>query len=92
VIQGNRQGESIIPVVADSFGTGGIVGSKDCYANVLLMLCETHRMIKNNCMGVSKTFPIRLAAGLLAAILIDTVLQLVWKSAVLSLPSDGSPY
>jgi drug/metabolite transporter (DMT)-like permease len=37
-------------------------------------------------------FPIRLAAGLLVAILIDTVLQLFWKSAVLSLPSDGSPW
>jgi drug/metabolite transporter (DMT)-like permease len=37
-------------------------------------------------------FPIRLAAGLLVAIMIDTVLQLFWKSAVLSLPSDGSPW
>jgi drug/metabolite transporter (DMT)-like permease len=26
------------------------------------------------------------------AILIDTALQLVWKSAVLSLPNDGSPW
>ena len=56
------------------------------------MLCETHRMIRKNCMSASKTFPIRLAAGLLVAILIDTVLQLVWKSAVLSLSSDGSPW
>lgn len=39
-----------------------------------------------------KNFPIRLAVGLSVAILIDTVLQLVWKSAVLSLPSDGSPW
>lgn len=39
-----------------------------------------------------KNFPIRLAVGLFVAILIDTVLQLVWKSAVLSLPSDGSPW
>ena len=30
--------------------------------------------------------------GLLIAISIDTVLQLVWKLAVLSLPSDGSPW
>ena len=37
-------------------------------------------------------FPTRLAAGLVVAILIDTVLQLFWKSAVLSLPSDGSPW
>ena len=47
-------------------------------------------MIRNNYM--KKNFPTRLAAGLLVAILIDTVLQLVWKSAVLSLPSDGSPW
>jgi len=43
-------------------------------------------------MSIRKNFPIRLAAGLLLAILIDTALQLVWKSAVLSLPSDGSPW
>ena len=30
--------------------------------------------------------------GLLIAILIDTALQLVWKSAVLTLPHDGSPW
>ena len=34
----------------------------------------------------------RLAVGLLIAILIDTALQLVWKSAVLTLPHDGSPW
>src|SRR5260370_18745577 len=39
-----------------------------------------------------KKFPMRLAAGLLLAILIDTALQLVWKTAVLSLPNDGSPW
>lgn len=39
-----------------------------------------------------KNFPIRLAVGLFIAILIDTVLQLAWKSAVLSLPGDGSPW
>ena len=43
-------------------------------------------------MSTRKNFPTRLAAGLLVAILIDTVLQLAWKSAVLSLPSDGSPW
>jgi drug/metabolite transporter (DMT)-like permease len=39
-----------------------------------------------------KNFPARLAVGLLVAILLDTVLQLVWKSAVLSLASNGSPW
>ena len=43
-------------------------------------------------MSVKKNFPIRLAAGLLLAILVDTALQLVWKTAVLSLPDDGSPW
>jgi drug/metabolite transporter (DMT)-like permease len=43
-------------------------------------------------MSTRKKFPIRLAAGLFVAILIDTVLQLFWKTAVLSLPSDGSPW
>jgi drug/metabolite transporter (DMT)-like permease len=43
-------------------------------------------------MSVRKKFPMRLAAGLLFAIMIDTALQLVWKSAVLSLPDDGSPW
>jgi drug/metabolite transporter (DMT)-like permease len=39
-----------------------------------------------------KKFSTRLAARLLLAILIDTALQLVWKSAVLALPHDGSPW
>jgi drug/metabolite transporter (DMT)-like permease len=43
-------------------------------------------------MRIKKHFPARLAAGLLLAILIDTALQLVWKTAVLSLPNDGSPW
>jgi drug/metabolite transporter (DMT)-like permease len=43
-------------------------------------------------MNVRKNLPARLTAGLLLAILIDTALQLVWKSAVLSLPNDGSPW
>lgn len=43
-------------------------------------------------MSVKRNFPTRLVAGLLLAILIDTALQLVWKTAVLSLPNDGSPW
>jgi drug/metabolite transporter (DMT)-like permease len=43
-------------------------------------------------MSVRKKFPIRLAGGLLMAIMIDTAVQLMWKSAVLSLPNDGSPW
>src|ERR1700730_1381272 len=49
-------------------------------------------MMKKNCMSIRKKFPARLAAGLLLAILIDTAVQLVWKSAILSLPNDGSPW
>jgi drug/metabolite transporter (DMT)-like permease len=41
-------------------------------------------------MSVRKKFPTRLAAGLFLAIVIDTALQLVWKTAALSLPDDGS--
>jgi drug/metabolite transporter (DMT)-like permease len=37
-------------------------------------------------------FPIRLAVGLLLAILIDTAVQLAWKSAILTLPDHGSPW
>jgi drug/metabolite transporter (DMT)-like permease len=48
--------------------------------------------MKKNCMSIRKKFPARLAAGLLLAILIDTAVQLVWKSAILSLPNDGSPW
>jgi drug/metabolite transporter (DMT)-like permease len=43
-------------------------------------------------MNRRKKFPSRLAAGLLLAILMDTAVQLVWKSAVLSLPDNGSPW
>jgi drug/metabolite transporter (DMT)-like permease len=56
------------------------------------MLFKTHGVIRNDCMSIRKKFPTRLAGGLLLAILIDTAVQLVWKSAVLSLPSDGSPW
>src|SRR6201993_5444706 len=56
------------------------------------LLFKTHRMARNNRMTIRKNFPVRLAVGLFIAILIDTVLQLVWKAAVLSLPSDGSPW
>jgi drug/metabolite transporter (DMT)-like permease len=47
---------------------------------------------KANFMSVKKNLPTRLATGLLLAILIDTALQLVWKTAVLSLPNNGSPW
>jgi drug/metabolite transporter (DMT)-like permease len=43
-------------------------------------------------MSIRKKFPTKLAAGLFLAILLDTAVQLVWKSAVLSLPDDGSPW
>src|SRR5262252_9695729 len=43
-------------------------------------------------MNIKKNFPTRLAVVLILAILIDTALQLVWKTAVLSLPHDGSPW
>jgi drug/metabolite transporter (DMT)-like permease len=43
-------------------------------------------------MSRTRNVPLKLALGLLVAILIDTVLQIVWKSAVLSLPNDGSPW
>jgi drug/metabolite transporter (DMT)-like permease len=42
-------------------------------------------------MNERKNFSASLATGLLLAILFDTALQLVWKSAVLALPHDGSP-
>jgi drug/metabolite transporter (DMT)-like permease len=56
------------------------------------MLFKTHRVTGNNSLSRKRKFPVRLAAGLLIAILIDTALQLVWKSAVLTLPQDGSPW
>ncbi|MBV8377306.1 MAG: EamA family transporter [Verrucomicrobia bacterium] len=43
-------------------------------------------------MSVRKKFPTRLMAGLLLAILIDTAVQLIWKSAIVSLPNNGSPW
>ena len=57
-----------------------------------VLLLNAHGAIKNNWMSIRKKSPTRLAAGLLLAIVIDTALQLVWKSAVLSLPNDGSPW
>jgi drug/metabolite transporter (DMT)-like permease len=42
-------------------------------------------------MNERKKISTRLAAGLLLAILFDTALQLIWKSAVLALPHEGSP-
>ena len=56
------------------------------------MLFKTHRVTGNNSLSRKRKFPVRLAVGLLIAILIDTALQLVWKSAVLTLPQDGSPW
>ena len=56
------------------------------------MLLKTHRVIGNNSVSRKRKFPARLAVGLLIAVLIDTALQLVWKSAVLTLPHDGSPW
>jgi drug/metabolite transporter (DMT)-like permease len=56
------------------------------------MLFKTHRATGNNSLSRKRKFPVRLAVGLLIAILIDTALQLVWKSAVLTLPQDGSPW
>jgi len=56
------------------------------------LLFKTHKVTGNNRLSIRRKFPARLAAGLLIAILIDTVLQLVWKSAVLTLPHDGSPW
>ncbi len=43
-------------------------------------------------MIIRRKFPARLVAVSFLAILIDTALQLVWKSAVLSLPNNGSPW
>ena len=54
------------------------------------LLLKTHKVIGNKPVSTKRKFSTRLAAGLLIAIVIDTALQLVWKSAVLSLPHDGS--
>jgi drug/metabolite transporter (DMT)-like permease len=56
------------------------------------MLFKPHRVTGNSPVSIKRKFPARLAVGLLIAILIDTALQLVWKSAVLTLPHDGSPW
>ena len=56
------------------------------------LLLKTHKVIGNSPVSIKRKFSTRLAAGLLIAILIDTALQLVWKSAVLTLPHDGSPW
>jgi drug/metabolite transporter (DMT)-like permease len=55
-------------------------------------LFKTHRATGHSPVSIKRKFPARLAVGLLIAILIDTALQLVWKSAVLALPHDGSPW
>ena len=56
------------------------------------MLFKSQTVTGNNVVSIKRKFPVRLAVGLLIAILIDTALQLVWKSAVLTLPHDGSPW
>ncbi|MBV8588374.1 MAG: EamA family transporter [Verrucomicrobia bacterium] len=43
-------------------------------------------------MNRRKRFPIRLAVGLILAVVIDTALQVGWKTAVSALPDDGSPW
>jgi drug/metabolite transporter (DMT)-like permease len=43
-------------------------------------------------MNRRKRFPIRLAVGLVLAVIIDTALQLVWKTTVSALPDDGSAW
>jgi drug/metabolite transporter (DMT)-like permease len=55
-------------------------------------LFNTHSLNRNNGMSIRRKVPPKLVAVLFLAILIDTALQLVWKSAVLSLPNDGSPW
>jgi drug/metabolite transporter (DMT)-like permease len=42
--------------------------------------------------SIRRKFPPRLAAVVFLAILIDTAVQLVWKTAALSLPNGGSPW
>ncbi len=39
-------------------------------------------------MRISKKIPLRVVIGLLVAIIIDTSLQLFWKTAVLALPAE----
>lgn len=43
-------------------------------------------------MSALKKLPAKLAVGLVLAILFDTTLQLVWKSAAVTLPSGGTPW
>ena len=43
-------------------------------------------------MSISRKFPPKLAAVLSLAVLLDTAVQLVWKTAALSLPNNGSPW
>jgi hypothetical protein len=46
-------------------------------------------VIRNLRMNRRKRFPIRLAVGLVLAVVIDTALQLVWKTAVSAIPDNG---
>jgi drug/metabolite transporter (DMT)-like permease len=40
-------------------------------------------------MNLSRKIPVRVALGLLAAVVLDTFAQIYWKTAVLKLPGDG---
>ena len=57
-----------------------------------LLWPKAYRVVKNNCIRARNRISLKLAMGLLLAVVIDTALQLVWKSAVLRLPDDGSPW
>ena len=39
-------------------------------------------------MNLSRKIPLRVVVGLAAAVLIDTALQIFWKTAVLKLPGE----
>ena len=41
-------------------------------------------------MNLPREIPLRVVAGIVAAVVIDTLLQIFWKSAVLNLPADTS--
>ena len=41
-------------------------------------------------MNLPREIPLRVVAGITAAVVIDTLLQIFWKTAVLNLPADTS--
>jgi uncharacterized membrane protein len=71
---------------------GALTEDEDYHVEYSLDVAKAHRAIRNSRVRIRRSFPIRLAAGLLLAILIDTAVQLVWKSVIQSLPDDGSPW